>query len=255
MMTSRATSCPCWTYVAPSNDSSPSASRLAFCAPPLATSPRPSSRYAPKSVVGQLPGDLRQRLGVDDGGLELGQFALGAIRVLGEDLGGDDQPEHGVAEELEPLVGGQATVLVGVAAVCQRDGQQFVGQVDAERLRAAASGRPSPRTSGGLRRLLAVRFGGQHRGQLRPARVDHVVLMIGGSASASAHAALAAQPGAVLSAHRRERQHQADGVDDRLFEVDGVVDDVADLVVFGGGLGGAVRIGEQLGEVDRRRPR
>ena len=29
-----------------------------------------------------------------------------------------------------------------------------------------------------------------------------------------------------------------------------VVDDVSDLVVLGGGLGGAVGVGEQLGEVD-----
>ena len=59
------------------------------------------------------------------------------------------------------------------------------------------------------------------------------------------------RPGAVRPAHRRERQHQPDRVDDRLLEVDGVVRPtcptssasvVASVV--------AVGIGEQLGEVD-----
>ena len=58
-------------------------------------------------------------------------------------------------------------------------------------------------------------------------------------------------PGQSGAAQRRERQRQPDRVDDRLLEVDGRSStDVADFVGLGGGLGGAVRVGEQLGEVD-----
>jgi len=47
--------------------------------------------------------------------------------------GGSDQAQHGVAQELEPLVGGQPAVLVGVAAVHEREAEQLVTQLDAER--------------------------------------------------------------------------------------------------------------------------
>ncbi len=57
-------------------------------------------------------------------------------------------------------------------------------------------------------------------------------------------AALLTQPGAVGSAHRRERQRHADRVDDRLLEVDGfeaaVATDARDLVGVGGLVGRAV---------------
>ena len=63
--------------------------------------------------------DLGQRAGVDDRGAQLGQPALGEVGV-GEVEGlGDDDAEHGVTEELQPLVGRQPTVLVGVRAVGQ----------------------------------------------------------------------------------------------------------------------------------------
>ena len=182
-------------------------------------------------------------------GLQLGQFALGAVGVPGEDLGGDHQTEHGVAEELEPLVGGQAAVLVGVAAVGQREGQQIVGQVDAERLEQrravdrhsrspSRSGRPS--STGFMAASLAQRgsmtswWCGSASRRSRPAR----------------HRTPGTGPGSRRGT-RRERQLQPDGVDDRLLEVDGVVDDAArPRRRLGGGLGGAVRVGEQLGEVD-----
>src|ERR1700751_1661287 len=51
-----------------------------------------------------------------------------------EQLVGDGEAEHRVAEELQALVGGKPTVLVGVAAVGQRQRQQLVGQLDAQRL-------------------------------------------------------------------------------------------------------------------------
>jgi hypothetical protein len=46
-------------------------------------------------------------------------LALGQVGVVVVERGGDHDAEHGVAEKLQPLVGGQATVLVGVGAVGQ----------------------------------------------------------------------------------------------------------------------------------------
>ena len=74
------------------------------------------------------------------------------------------RPEDGVAEKLQALVGGQPAVLVGVAAVGQRQGQQLVGQVDAERVEQGSPGSTlTPRS------VLARQ---EHGGQLGPPRVD-----------------------------------------------------------------------------------
>ena len=43
-----------------------------------------------------------------------------------------DQAEHGVAEELQPLIGGQAAVLVRVGPVRQRTLEQVMGNRDVE---------------------------------------------------------------------------------------------------------------------------
>lgn len=64
------------------------------------------------------------------------------------------------------------------------------------------------------------------------------------------HTAFRAQPGAVRRTKRGERQSQAHRIDDRLLKVDTVVDDVAHLVVLGGGFGEALRVGEKLGQGD-----
>ncbi len=64
-------------------------------------------------------GDDSQGLGADDGSAQLGQLAFGQIGVLGEKGVGDDEPEHRVAEELEALVVGDATVLVRERTVRQ----------------------------------------------------------------------------------------------------------------------------------------
>src|SRR4051794_15205233 len=61
--------------------------------------------------------DAGQRAGIDDRRAELGQMALGEVGVGAVEGLGDDDAEHGVAEELEALVGRQAAVLVGVRAV------------------------------------------------------------------------------------------------------------------------------------------
>ena len=63
--------------------------------------------------------DLGQRAGVDDRRAQLGQPALGEVGVGDVEGLGDDDAEHGVTEELQPLVGRQPAVLVGVGAVGQ----------------------------------------------------------------------------------------------------------------------------------------
>src|SRR5215211_5174429 len=77
---------------------------------------------------------IGKRMGVDDARTQLGQISFGAFWMPMVKLFGDGQPEYGVPEELQALVGGQAAVFVGVAAVGQRYGQQFLWQVDAQRL-------------------------------------------------------------------------------------------------------------------------
>ena len=66
-----------------------------------------------KPVISQVATDIGQRMGVDDAGPQLGQIPLGPVGMPVVELLGDRQPEHGVAEELQALVGGQAAVLVG----------------------------------------------------------------------------------------------------------------------------------------------
>ncbi len=56
---------------------------------------------------------------VDDGGAQLGEPTLGQVGVHEVESLGHHDPEHGVAEELEPLVGGQPAVLVGERAMRQ----------------------------------------------------------------------------------------------------------------------------------------
>ena len=64
-----------------------------------------------------VAGHLGQGAGVDHGRPQLGEPALGEVRMGGVERLGDDHAEHGVPEELQPLVGRQSTVLVGVRAV------------------------------------------------------------------------------------------------------------------------------------------
>jgi hypothetical protein len=96
-------------------------------------------------------GHLGQGAGVDDGRPQLGQQPLGQ-RGLGEVEGlGDDHPEHRVAEELQPLVGGQATVLVRIGPVRQGKVQQLVGQLRTAELLAQRV-QPVVRRGGRVRR-------------------------------------------------------------------------------------------------------
>ena len=86
----------------------------ALLRPPVDSSPRPSLTCSPTPM---RAADLGQRAGVDDRGAQLGQPALGEVRVGPVERLGHDDAEHRVAQELQALVGRQAAVLVGVRPV------------------------------------------------------------------------------------------------------------------------------------------
>ncbi len=90
-------------------------------------------QVGPQAVVGEMPTDVRQRLGVDDAGSQLGQITFGTLRMPVVELLGDRQAEHRVPEELQAFVGGQPAVLVGEAAMRERHGEQLVRQIDTQR--------------------------------------------------------------------------------------------------------------------------
>jgi len=76
--------------------------------------------------------DVRQGTHIDHGGAQLRQLPLGAVGVAAVQGVRHDQAQHGVPQELQPLVGGEATVLVGVGPVGQRHVEQLGIQGDAE---------------------------------------------------------------------------------------------------------------------------
>lgn len=85
-------------------------------------------------MVRQVARHIGQRLSVDHAGPQFGQVAFRAFRVPVEEFVGDRQPEHRVAQELQPLVGRQPAVLIGVAAMGQRQRDKFLRQLDAHRV-------------------------------------------------------------------------------------------------------------------------
>jgi hypothetical protein len=74
----------------------------------------------PPVVSSPLPSHVGEGAHVDDRGAQLRELALGQVGVGAVQRRGDDEAQHGVTEELETLVGGQAAVLVRVRAVGQR---------------------------------------------------------------------------------------------------------------------------------------
>jgi hypothetical protein len=72
----------------------------------------------------QTATDLRQRTRIDHRGPQLGQLAFGQVGVGRVQRVRDDEAEHGVPEELQPLVRRQTAVLVRVRTVGQRTHQK-----------------------------------------------------------------------------------------------------------------------------------
>jgi hypothetical protein len=64
---------------------------------------------------------------------QLGELPLGQLRVVAVEPFGDNDREHRVAEELQPLVGGQPAVLVRVGTMREREGEEFLGDLYPER--------------------------------------------------------------------------------------------------------------------------
>ena len=94
----------------------------AFLAP---AQPDVVAQMQPARHVGQRPH-------VDHRRTQLGQVPLGQIGILAEQRVGDDQPEHRVAEELQPLIGRQAAILIGERPVRERTLQQLRAEARVE---------------------------------------------------------------------------------------------------------------------------
>ena len=76
---------------------------------------------------------MRECTHVDYCGAKLGELTLGEVRMTSVEGVSDDQAEHRVTEKLQPLIGGQATMLVGKRSVRERTFQQRVVDSMAER--------------------------------------------------------------------------------------------------------------------------
>ena len=82
----------------------------------------------------ELLRDLGQRLGAHDRGAQLRQLALGHLGVVLVDVVGDDEAEHGVTEELEPLVRVLDAVLRAVRTMGQGAVEEgVIGEFPTER--------------------------------------------------------------------------------------------------------------------------
>ena len=127
---------PQYSYVAPMTASRVSARMLGLSRPPVDCSPRPSAMYAPRPPLSEDPNrarDPRKSAHVDDRRAQLGELSFGEVGMLAVEGIGDDQAEHRIAEEFQPLVGRQAAVLVGVGPMGQRPGHQRLRAADTKR--------------------------------------------------------------------------------------------------------------------------
>jgi len=86
--------------------------------------------------------EVGQHTGVHDRRPHLGQLALGQVGEGAEQVVCHNQAEHGVTEELEPLVGLEAGVLRAPGSVSQREGKEgFVGEATSQALPEVLVGR------------------------------------------------------------------------------------------------------------------
>ena len=105
--------------------------------------PAPRDVLAPPEQQGvaevELHGHLGQHAGVDHRGTHLGEGALGHVGVGAVAVLGHDEAEHGVTEELEALVGGDAARLRAPGAVRQGlDEEAVVAEIPPEAPRQLA---------------------------------------------------------------------------------------------------------------------
>ena len=109
----------------------------------LLAAPQPDVRA--EAALAQLAGHVGEHVGVDQARADLGEVALGPVGVRAVEVLGHHELEHGVAEELEPLVVGQAPVLVRERPVGQGQLRELGVQRDAEqRVEARAADRHRP---------------------------------------------------------------------------------------------------------------
>ena len=104
-------------YTAPSTASSASARMLSCPCRRESSSPLPRRTRSPEPEV---PGHVGQREHVDRGGPQLGQLTLRHVRERRVGEVRHDQPEHGVAQELQPLVRVGRALLERERSVAQR---------------------------------------------------------------------------------------------------------------------------------------
>jgi hypothetical protein len=78
-----------------------SARMESLSAPPVCRSPLAQEQRLAQSEAAR---DVGQGVRVDDGGAHLREPALGFVREAAVQVLGDDDPQHGVAQELEALV-------------------------------------------------------------------------------------------------------------------------------------------------------
>ena len=112
----RRCSMPPLRWTAPITASTVSERIDALSRPPVVSSPRPSLTWSPRPMVRATSASARALTTAARSLASRPSERSGWHEV--ERLG-DDDAEHGVAEELEALVGGQPAVLVGVGAVRQ----------------------------------------------------------------------------------------------------------------------------------------
>ena len=126
-----AASMPSARNVAPMIASMASARIDGFSRPPESSSPLPSRRCSPTPRPSATSARATEfttvlRISVRAPFVEVGVHAVHVI--------GDDHAEHGVAEELEPLVRGVAGVLRAPRAVHESGGEEVGREVEAEAL-------------------------------------------------------------------------------------------------------------------------
>ena len=158
-------------------------------------------------------GQLGQRGRVDDRGPHLGQLPFWHVGVGPVEVVGDDQPEDGVPEELEPLVRAGAGVLGAPGPVGERPGEQVrVADGPPRRPASSRAGEGSGMGRSGSVGLLAV-GSGRYSAEGRSGRAQlchHVVDRVANSLQVLEILVVDAKSDRSLGQLLLERLHQLD---------------------------------------------